>query len=186
MQSVNPTAGSVGITELNVSDGSNGQALTTNGSGTLSFASTGANTPNFHVKLTSNQSITSNTLTLVAFDTTTFDTDSGWSGASDYKWTVPSGKAGKYAISVKLDNYTGSNDMTKHQMELYKNGAREVSQYWQIGSDQTFRHFPLGFSYLANLSVGDYLQVYTKIVATSPQIKGDEKGAYFEAFRLVE
>jgi len=41
MQSVNPTAGSVGITELNVSDGSNGQALTTNGSGTLSFASAG-------------------------------------------------------------------------------------------------------------------------------------------------
>ena len=41
MQSVNPTANSVGITELNVSDGSNGQALTTNGSGTLSFASAG-------------------------------------------------------------------------------------------------------------------------------------------------
>ena len=38
MQSVNPTAGSVGITELNLSDGSNGQAITTNGSGTLSFA----------------------------------------------------------------------------------------------------------------------------------------------------
>jgi len=31
----------VGITQLNVSDGSNGQALTTNGSGTLSFASVG-------------------------------------------------------------------------------------------------------------------------------------------------
>ena len=42
MQSVNPTANSVGITELNVSDGSNGQALTTNGSGTLSFSSAGA------------------------------------------------------------------------------------------------------------------------------------------------
>ena len=28
----------VGITQLNVSDGSNGQALTTNGSGTLSFS----------------------------------------------------------------------------------------------------------------------------------------------------
>ena len=42
LQSVNPTANSVGITELNVSDGSNGQALTTNGSGTLSFASAGA------------------------------------------------------------------------------------------------------------------------------------------------
>ena len=32
---------SVGITQLNVSDGTNGQALTTNGSGTLSFASVG-------------------------------------------------------------------------------------------------------------------------------------------------
>ena len=36
-----PTANSVGITQLNVSDGSNGQALTTNGSGTLSFATVG-------------------------------------------------------------------------------------------------------------------------------------------------
>ena len=47
MQSVNPTANSVGITELNVSDGSNGQALTTNGSGTLAFASVGANADNY-------------------------------------------------------------------------------------------------------------------------------------------
>ena len=41
MQSVNATANSVGITELNLSDGSNGQAITTNGSGTLSFSDTG-------------------------------------------------------------------------------------------------------------------------------------------------
>ena len=38
---------SVGITQLNVSDGSNGQALTTNGSGTLSFASVSANADNY-------------------------------------------------------------------------------------------------------------------------------------------
>ena len=38
---VTPSDNSVGITQLNVSDGSNGQALTTNGSGTLSFASVG-------------------------------------------------------------------------------------------------------------------------------------------------
>ena len=39
---VTPSDNSVGITQLNVSDGSNGQALTTDGSGTLSFASAGA------------------------------------------------------------------------------------------------------------------------------------------------
>ena len=35
---INPGANSVGVTELNLSDGSNGQVLQTNGSGTLSFA----------------------------------------------------------------------------------------------------------------------------------------------------
>ena len=38
---ITPGANSVGITQLNVSDGSSGQAVTTNGSGTLSFASVG-------------------------------------------------------------------------------------------------------------------------------------------------
>jgi len=47
MQSVSPTAGSVGITELNLSDGSNGQAITTNGSGTLAFSSVGADADNY-------------------------------------------------------------------------------------------------------------------------------------------
>jgi len=36
-----PAANSVGVTELNLSDGTNGQVLTTNGSGTLSFANGG-------------------------------------------------------------------------------------------------------------------------------------------------
>jgi len=34
-------AGAVGVTELNLSDGSSGQFLKTNGSGTLSFATVG-------------------------------------------------------------------------------------------------------------------------------------------------
>lgn len=36
-----PSDNTVGITQLNVSDGTNGQALTTNGSGTLSFSTVG-------------------------------------------------------------------------------------------------------------------------------------------------
>jgi len=41
-----PTTNSVGITQLNVSDGSNGQVLTTNGSGTLSFSTVSGTTIN--------------------------------------------------------------------------------------------------------------------------------------------
>jgi hypothetical protein len=43
---VTPSDNSVGITQLNVSDGSNGQALTTNGSGTLSFSTISGTTIN--------------------------------------------------------------------------------------------------------------------------------------------
>jgi len=42
-----PSSGSVGITELAVSDGTNGQALTTNGSGTLSFSTVSADADNY-------------------------------------------------------------------------------------------------------------------------------------------
>jgi hypothetical protein len=42
---ITPGANSVGITELNVSDGSSGQVLTTDGSGTLSFATASSADP---------------------------------------------------------------------------------------------------------------------------------------------
>ena len=43
---INPSANSVGVTELNLSDGSNGQAITTNGSGTISFSTISGTTIN--------------------------------------------------------------------------------------------------------------------------------------------
>jgi len=144
-----------------------------------------SNTPAFRVKMTASQSITSDTLTLTAFDSTTFDTDSGWTGASTYKWTVPAGKAGKYLISVKLGSYTASNDMTGFQMELYKNGARHIMQILALYTDQSLRHCPGSFTTLEDLSDDDYLQVYCKIIATSPYIKGNEENAYFEGYRII-
>jgi hypothetical protein len=144
-----------------------------------------SNTPAFRVKMTASQSITSDTMTLTAFDSTTFDTDSGWSGASTYKWTVPTGKAGKYLISVKVGSYTASNDMTGFQMELYKNGARHIMQILALYTDQSLRHCPGSFTTLEDLSDGDYLQVYCKIIATSPYIKGNEENAYFEGYRII-
>ena len=42
---ITPGANSVGVTELNLSDGSSGQALVTDGSGTISFSTVGSNTP---------------------------------------------------------------------------------------------------------------------------------------------
>ena len=91
MQSVNPTAGSVGITELNVSDGSNGQALTTNGSGTLSFSTIAG----FDVS-----SITGATAigAIPANDDEFVMSDGGTLKRIDYKYLVPYGSlAGNFS-----------------------------------------------------------------------------------------
>ncbi len=53
------------------------------------------NAPAFFVKVGSNQSVSDDTYTTVAFDTEVYDTDSAFN-TSTYKFTVPSGKAGKY------------------------------------------------------------------------------------------
>ena len=53
------------------------------------------NGPAFFVKVGSNQSVSNDTYTTVAFDTEVYDTDSAFN-TSTYKFTVPSGKAGKY------------------------------------------------------------------------------------------
>ena len=61
--SASAEANSVGITELNVSDGTNGQALTTNGSGTLSFSTISSSTPTLNA-VTGAGATTTNAITV--------------------------------------------------------------------------------------------------------------------------
>ena len=65
-------ANSVGITELNVSDGTSGQALTTNGSGTLSFSTISSSTPTLDA-VTGAGATTTNAITVGAFTSTGID-----------------------------------------------------------------------------------------------------------------
>ena len=62
----------VGITQLNVSDGTDGQALVTNGSGTLSFASVGVSGISSSANATA---ITINSSEQVGIGTTSPDVD---------------------------------------------------------------------------------------------------------------
>ena len=76
---INPGANSVGVTELNLSDGSNGQVLQTNGSGTISFATVDTSSA------TDSFSITGSTPTLTIGDAGAEDTKIVFDGnAQDY------------------------------------------------------------------------------------------------------
>ena len=65
----------------------------------------GTNTPMWFVRKTSDQSLADNTYVKVTWNTEDIDTDSAF--ASD-KFTVPSGKAGKYYISTGVGFYDNS------------------------------------------------------------------------------
>ena len=76
---ITPGANSVGVTELNLSDGSNGQVLQTNGSGTLSFATVDTSSA------TDSFTITGSTPTLTIGDAGAEDTKIVFDGnAQDY------------------------------------------------------------------------------------------------------
>jgi len=146
-------------------------------------------TPAFQVALTLGagdsyvQSVTSNTLTLIEFDDVEFDTDSGWTGASTHKWTVPAGKDGLYLLHLAGNAISSSNDISSFILRLYLNGNQLTMKQYHNYADED-RHIPLMFSFLANLSAGDYIQGYAAIIGTSPAVRADSFETYISGARI--
>jgi hypothetical protein len=112
----------------------------------------GTNTPNFLVEDSGAQSIANTTITKLSFGTETFDSDGAF--ASD-KFTVPSGKAGKYFFYASWQTAT-STDFNEQRIYIYKNGTAidpNIQGYHDhYGSIQ--------ISKLVDLAVSDYIEVY--------------------------
>ena len=180
-----PSANSVGITELNLSEGTSGQALTTNGSGTLSFATieSGSNTPNFDVRLSSNFGLTNDTFTKVTWSSETFDSDNAF---ASNKFTVPSGKGGKY---VFIAHYKIGNSLGYYTFKYYKNGSavsidgggvnRNIYNYANSDNDFSFHHIVM-----LNLSAGDYIETYAQTTSGSGNNVYANQ-SYFQGFKLI-
>ena len=111
------------------------------------------NTPAFFVKLSSNQSIPNNTNTKV-----TFDSDGAF---ASNKFTVPSGKAGKYFFSFGL-LCNGLDDADSIQVALFKNGSNANFGFFGMfagtgNSEQKFTS-----STVLDLSASDYIELYVQ------------------------
>ena len=122
-----------------------GTITTSSGSGTITLGQSGetvdmsnatqtgvggANTPAFYVVRGSNQTISSASTTKIQFDTEIFDTAGAYDNSSNYRFTVPSGQAGKYYFFTKLNfETTSGDDIIFVSGGFYKNGA---AQNWGI------------------------------------------------------
>ena len=121
----------------------------------------GTNTPAWSVHSNADQSLTHQTDTLLAFQTELFDTDSAFTNtSSNYKFTVPSGKAGKYFVYAQS---VAHNDTNHFVVKLYKNGSEFLAgTYFNYAGDQWPDYSSSSLATVVDLSESDYLQIYAK------------------------
>ena len=183
--------GTIKTTNIESISGSGTVTLGTSGEtfavGTGVTQTIAVNTPNFKVSNTGDQSLSNATFTKLTFDTEVFDSDSAF--ASD-KFTVPSGKAGKYAVTFQAF-MEGSNDIRVMRGYVYKNGSALSSMQTRLAFNSNLLDAgtPVGFivSGVLNLSVSDYLEAYVYIYNTAAgTYKANAVNNVFQGYKIIE
>ena len=158
-QTVTPAIGTVTNDMLvNSSITLNGSAVSLGGSATVD------NSPNFLAyRSSSDQSISNDTYTKVQFNSESYDTDNAYDNSSNYRFTVPSGKGGKYSLYANVwMRGTDVNMMNYYFLAFYKNGSNVWEQHSNFMNND-LRSFGANMSLTLNLSAEDYIEVYGKI-----------------------
>jgi hypothetical protein len=147
---------------------------TRSGTTTLTLGSTNAGTialgsgdvqsnflyPAFHAKLSSAQTLVYNTATKIQFNTEVFDTDSAYDNSSNYRFTVPSGKAGKYFIYYQLRASSLGTTWQFGRVQVYKNGSAFSDNAQNNGSSALHSSNFFNGTLTLDLSASDYLEIY--------------------------
>ena len=187
-----PSSGSVGSSQL-TADSITGQSAETSiaTDDTILIHDTSAsalrkmtisvigNTPSFSVYLNADQSLANATVTKITLDTETYDTDNAF---ASNKFTVPSGKAGKYCF-IGTITYVNPTNEDEAQVRIHKNGSFvQGSGYFQ-GQNGTVTYQA---TQILDLSVGDYIELYGYQVSGG-NISADGGEAYtnLKGFRLI-
>ena len=199
-----PSSGSVGSSQLSadiitgqtalaVAPDSTDELLISDG-GTLKRIDVslvgGNNTPAWSVHSNADQSLTHQTDTLLAFQTELFDTDSAFTNtSSNYKFTVPSGKAGKYFVYAQS---VAHNDTNHFVIKLYKNGSEFVAgTYFNYAGSEWPDYSSSSLSTIIDLAESDYLQIYAKhdrgtgSTSDAKHNIGGLKQTRFEGYKLI-
>ena len=142
---------------------------TTNIIGTLqNDGSAVANTPMVSAYMSASQTVSDNAHTKIQYNTEVYDTDSAYDHSSNYRFTVPSGKAGKYLISASCYMLGNNNDEVMLEVSIYKNGT-------QVERDERYGNYSTGqgsggvqkIIRIMDLSASDYIEIYGRLNVNS-------------------
>ena len=180
VQTVNPPSGSVGLSQLSAT-GTKDSTTFLRGDNTFASAG-GDNTPSFGAKLSSNQSLTTGTYIKMELATELWDTDSAFDNSTNYRFTVPSDKAGRYMFvgSGNIGNISDGGDI---RMSFYKNGSDSNQgkiRYFAGGSGVGI-YFTS--SAVIDLSVGDYIELY-QFATSGNHFAASE--TYLYGYKIIE
>jgi hypothetical protein len=184
VQTVNPPNASVGASQIVDSSIALGKLSATGTKdattflrGDNTFASAGGtNTPAFEA-------------TAININTEVFDTASAFD-TSTYRFTIPSGQAGKYFIygNIQYDSTTDG-ALANAYCYIYVNGSGIAENNYDLANNYG-RMVQVGWHGVLDLSVGDYVQLYGRIGSTNgtiveghPQWK---RATHFGGYKIIE
>lgn len=114
-------------------------------------------------KVSSSKSIASATAVILDFDTADYDTDSAVTTGASWKYTVPSGKGGYYAVSAAslIEASTAWNVGEYAVLRLYKNGTQiaNLDILYMMADAGTAYAVMLSGITMVELAAGDYIDV---------------------------
>jgi len=142
-----------------------------------------ANTPTFHAYLSSAQSISNTTQTLVTFDTEAFDS-AGAYDTSTYKFTPQ--VAGKYVVYAQMTPNSGD-DYDTFELQMYKNAVTTAgTQALCRGRNEAHETKYINRIVEFNGS-SDFVYVYVyQDSSASRNIRGTKYDTFFGAYKIIE
>jgi hypothetical protein len=157
-----------------------GGAIQTNESSIVS------NRPIVVATLSSAQSVTDATWTKAQLATEEIDTDSAFDNATNYRFTVPTGKAGKYQISASI-GYDGlsNNNNGRLLLQVYINGTGIYPRADVNFTTSYQRYSYLTTSFVKDLSEGDYVELWGYCDAISGNIEFEPANTYLSIHKLI-
>ena len=172
-------AGSIANDKLaNSSITLNGSAVSLGGSATISSSD---NTPSFLAYASSGTTVGNDTNAQIAFQTEAWDSDNAFDNSTHYRFTVPSGEAGKYFFGASLElNITSSTGSVRTQ--IWKNGTTFVRNN---DGGNSYYHNVATYG-VVDMAVGDYVEV--RCYQNSGGIKTTQTGTadnYFFGYKLA-
>ena len=152
----------------------------------------GDNTPSFGAYLAANQGLSNDTWTKVTMNTEEWDTDSAFDHSTNYRFTVPSGEAGKYSFSITTTvDDTGGGQAVRHGwLAIYKTpSGGSAAAFKQIKRDTDGSRATLlgqNLTAVLDLAVGDAIEFYALMNqnAASGVMLGGQANTFCSGYKL--